>query len=127
MSQQQTQAINRAGLDAAFEADEARKSNLILEAQLLREQSPADEAARKFAEAAQIEESLSQRCAALTTHREIFSPPFQRLEAGGRRQALFIRRLRSAMNSHLSRAARTSAPADSDIHQYAPHPTRSLV
>jgi hypothetical protein len=34
MNQQQTQAINRAGPDAAFEADEARKSNLILEAQL---------------------------------------------------------------------------------------------
>ena len=59
-----TQAINRAGLDATFEADEARKSNLILEAQLLREQMRADEAARKFAEAAQIEESLGQRSAA---------------------------------------------------------------
>lgn len=62
MNQQQKQAINRVGLDATFEADESRKSNLILEAQLLREQSRADEAARKFAEAAQIEESLSQRC-----------------------------------------------------------------
>jgi len=61
---QQTQAISRAGLDAAFEADEARKSNLILEAQLLREQMRADQAARKFAEAAQIEESLGQRSAA---------------------------------------------------------------
>ena len=58
MKRQQKQAINRVGLDAAFEADEARKSNLILEAQLLREQSRADEAAHRFAEAARIEESL---------------------------------------------------------------------
>jgi hypothetical protein len=53
-----------AGLDAAFVADEIRKSNLILEAQLLREQARLDEAACKFAEAARIEESLSQRCTA---------------------------------------------------------------
>jgi len=64
MNQQQAQAINRIGLDAAFEDDEARKSSLILEAQLLREQGRPDEAVNKFAEAAQIEESLSQRCAA---------------------------------------------------------------
>jgi hypothetical protein len=64
MNQQPIQAISRAGLDVAFAADEARKSNLILEAQLLREQARADEAVYRFAEAAQIEESLSQRCAA---------------------------------------------------------------
>ena len=64
MNQQQTKAISRAGLGAAFEADEARKSSLILEAQLLREQARPDEAVYKFAEAARIEESLSQRCAA---------------------------------------------------------------
>lgn len=64
MNQRQRQAIERADLDAAFEADEVCRSNLILEAQLLRERGWADEAARKFAEAAQIEESLSQRCAA---------------------------------------------------------------
>ncbi|MGH9845353.1 MAG: hypothetical protein ACREEM_42105 [Blastocatellia bacterium] len=64
MNQQPEQGINRTGLDAACEADEARKSNLILEAQLLREQARADEAAAKFAEAARIEESLDQRCAA---------------------------------------------------------------
>ncbi len=57
------QGINRAGLEAAFEADEARKSNLILEAQLLREQARADEAVVKFAEAARIEEHLGQCCA----------------------------------------------------------------
>ncbi|MGH9844467.1 MAG: hypothetical protein ACREEM_37575, partial [Blastocatellia bacterium] len=57
------QGINRTGLEAAFEAEEARKSNLILEAQLLREQARADEAVAKFAEAARIEESLGQHCA----------------------------------------------------------------
>lgn len=36
------QGINRTGLGTALEADEARKSNLILEAQLLREQARAD-------------------------------------------------------------------------------------
>ncbi len=64
MNQQQTNAISRAGLDATFEADEARKSSLILEAQLLREQARSDEAVSKFAEAARIEESLSHRCTA---------------------------------------------------------------
>lgn len=62
MSQQQKRSINRIGLDVAFETDEAHKSNLILEAQLLREQAKADEAGYKFAEAAQIEENLGQRC-----------------------------------------------------------------
>ncbi len=64
MNQQQTKTISRAGLDVTFEADEARKSSLILEAQLLREQARSDEAVYKFAEAAQIEESLSLRCTA---------------------------------------------------------------
>ncbi len=62
MNHQLSQDISRAGLDAAFEADEARKSNLILEARLLREQGRDDEAAAGFARAAQIEESLSRRC-----------------------------------------------------------------
>ncbi len=64
MTQQPGQGINRTGLEAAFEADEVRKSNLILEARFLREQARADEAVAKFAEAARIEESLGQRCAA---------------------------------------------------------------
>ena len=62
MNHQSSQSISRAGLDAAFQADEARKSNLIMEAQLLREQGRDDEAVAGFAGAAQIEESLSQRC-----------------------------------------------------------------
>jgi hypothetical protein len=48
-------------VDAAFEAEEVRKSNLILEARLLRDQHQ-DEAAAKFAQAAEIEERLAEIC-----------------------------------------------------------------
>jgi hypothetical protein len=64
MNHQPSQGIGRAGLDAAFEADEARKSSLLLEAQLQREQGRDDEAVAGFAEAARIEESLGERCLA---------------------------------------------------------------
>jgi len=64
MSQQLARGISRKGLDVAFEADEERKSNLILKAQLLREQEMEDEAAAKFAQAAMIEERLSYICEA---------------------------------------------------------------
>lgn len=49
---------------ATIAAEEVRKSNLILEAQLLREGARTDEAAAKFAEAARIEENLGQHYAA---------------------------------------------------------------
>jgi hypothetical protein len=62
MSQQSARGISRKGLDVSFEADEVHKSNLILEAHLLREQKQADQAAAKFAEAAVIEEHLSKTC-----------------------------------------------------------------
>jgi len=64
MSQQPARGISRQGLNAAFEAEEVRKSNLILAAQLLREQEKEDEAAAKFAQAAMIEERLSNICEA---------------------------------------------------------------
>lgn len=64
MNENQMHSISRVGLDAAFEADEARKSNLIIEARLLLDRQNSDEAGYKFAEAALIEESLSQRCLA---------------------------------------------------------------
>ena len=53
-----------------LEADEARKSNLILEAQLLREQARADEAVVKFADAALSHITLRlycKRCGKLNT------------------------------------------------------------
>ena len=61
MNQEPLHGVNRQGLDSAFEAEEVRKSNLLLEAQVLRERQ-ADEAATKFAQAAEIEEVLSETC-----------------------------------------------------------------
>lgn len=57
--------INIRGQDAAFQAEETRKSDLILEATLLYEQGQSEEASRKFAEAAAIEERLRDRCTEL--------------------------------------------------------------
>ena len=57
--------VDRQGLDAAFDADETLKSNLIMEAQLLGAQQHGDAAADRFAKAAEIEERLSSRCAEL--------------------------------------------------------------
>jgi len=62
MNQQPSKGINRQGLDAAFRAEEVRKSNLILAAQLLRARQKQDEAAAQFAQAARIEERLSEEC-----------------------------------------------------------------
>jgi tetratricopeptide (TPR) repeat protein len=53
-------SINRKGLDDDFVEKERRKSHLILEANLLKEQQRHQEAADKFAEAARIEEHLSE-------------------------------------------------------------------
>ena len=62
MSESSFQGIARSGLSEAFVADEARKSRLILEARLCREQQP-ELAAAKFAEAAAMEEQLGAACA----------------------------------------------------------------
>jgi hypothetical protein len=59
MNQQPASGIQRQGVDAAFEAEETQKSNLILEARLLREQQQDEAAANRFAQAAEIEERLS--------------------------------------------------------------------
>lgn len=62
MSEQRTDAISCAGLDAAFHEEETRKSKLMLEAQVLRERQQADAAAANLAEAAAIEERLADVC-----------------------------------------------------------------
>ena len=49
-------------IDAVFVTDEAQKSRLLLEAQLLRAQQQAEAAADKLVEAALIEERLRERC-----------------------------------------------------------------
>jgi hypothetical protein len=63
MSPPSLEGIDRRGLDASFAADEALKSNLIVEGQLLGAQEQPDAAADRFAQAAEIEERLSSHCA----------------------------------------------------------------
>ena len=62
MSNPTGRGLSRQGVDAAFSADEAQKSRLLLEAQLLRAQQKAEAAADKLVEAALIEERLRERC-----------------------------------------------------------------
>ena len=64
MSNRPVRGISRQGLDASFESEEVRKSNLLLEAQLLLAQKRPDEAAFRFAQAAEIEAQLSNQCEA---------------------------------------------------------------
>lgn len=64
MSQQTAKGISYEGLDEAFEQEETVKSNLLLDIQFLRaQQKDADEIVAKFAQAASIEEHLSEICA----------------------------------------------------------------
>jgi len=65
MSQPSLKGIDRHGLDSSFDADEALKSNLIIEGQLLIGKEEPDAAADRFAQAAEIEERLSIQCANL--------------------------------------------------------------
>jgi hypothetical protein len=62
MNQANRHGIRRSGLDRAFQAEEQRKSALLLSARLAREQGDADRAADLFAEVAAIEEQLAARC-----------------------------------------------------------------
>jgi hypothetical protein len=62
MSDRLPRGISRRGLDATFDQQEVRKSNLILEARLLRDQRQDEAAADRFAEAASIEECLADNC-----------------------------------------------------------------
>ena len=54
--------MDRQGLDQEFALKEAQKSELLLEAQLLRAQDRDEAAAASLAEVARIEETLSERC-----------------------------------------------------------------
>jgi hypothetical protein len=65
MSDPSTTGFDRQGLDDAFAADEVRKSNLILEGRMLEARQQWDEAAQKFAQAAEQEEHLGNHCATL--------------------------------------------------------------
>src|SRR5438034_854044 len=65
MSQSPIHGVSRQGLDQAFAGDEARKSELILAAQLLLSQGQDESAAGKLAAAAATEERLSEQCLAV--------------------------------------------------------------
>src|SRR5215216_4591643 len=77
MSQPSPRGIDRHGLDDAFDADETLKSNLLLEGRLLNARQQPDAAADCFARAAEVEERLGARCAALglreKSHVHLFS------------------------------------------------------
>lgn len=60
MKRQREQRVSRKGLGAEFIEKEAQKSNLILEANLLKAQARHQDAADRFAQAAAIEEQLCQ-------------------------------------------------------------------
>jgi hypothetical protein len=62
MNHPSTRGISRRDVNAAFAAEETRKSQLMLEAQLLRAQQQSGAAADKLAEAAAIEEQLRDAC-----------------------------------------------------------------
>jgi hypothetical protein len=64
--------LSRQGVDAAFSADEAQKSRLLLEAHLLRAQQQAEAAADKLVEAAMMEERLRERCFTLGLREKAF-------------------------------------------------------
>ena len=72
MSNSARHGLSRRGVDAAFVADEAQKSRLLLEAQLLRAQQQAEAAADKLVEAAMIEERLRERCVAMGLREKAF-------------------------------------------------------
>jgi hypothetical protein len=63
MNQPERHGVQRGGIEAAFEAEETRKSNLLLQVGLLRSQDNTEETASLCAEVAEIEERLSAWCA----------------------------------------------------------------
>src|SRR5438445_5955888 len=65
MSSAPKNGIDRQGLDQDFAVQESKKFALLLEAQLLRAQDRDEAAAAKLAQAARIEETLSERCLAV--------------------------------------------------------------
>lgn len=63
-SERPMKGISQQGLDEAFQAEETRKSDLMLQASLLRERGQDEASAANFAEAAAIEERLRDQCQA---------------------------------------------------------------
>jgi hypothetical protein len=76
MNPSASRGLDRRGLDQDFAAQENKKSRLLLEAQLLRDQDQDEAAAALIAEAAQIEEGLSERCLAAGLYEKGWSHRF---------------------------------------------------
>jgi hypothetical protein len=66
MNHPAVRGVNRHGVDAAFEADEAHKSQLMLEAQLLRAQQQFEAAADNL----QKQPLLKNACGMCVSHRD---------------------------------------------------------
>lgn len=69
-------AIDRSGLSTAFEQDEQYKSNLILEANMLKAQGQYTQASQRFALAAEIEERLARELRQLGNRDKAFHHAF---------------------------------------------------
>jgi hypothetical protein len=76
MSEEKRVAIDRSDLPSTFLVEERLKSNLILEANLLKAQGQYEVAAVKFAEAAEIEEKLAKQLATLDRQNKAFVHQF---------------------------------------------------
>jgi hypothetical protein len=94
MSEQSAKGISRDGSSDAIHTDEQHKSRLLVEARLLRDQKQHAAAADKFAEAAEVEEQLSQACADGGLHEKSFVHQFSAVslwaQAGNFYQALAL-------------------------------------
>jgi len=94
MIQNKPTGVDRSNLPDALVAAERRKSNLILEANLLQYQGQYEAAADKFADAAEIEEQLANQLQALSKTEKAFIHHFSALscwvQAGDLHRALVL-------------------------------------
>jgi hypothetical protein len=94
MMQNKTSGLDRSNLPDDVVAAERRKSNLILEANLLQYQGQYEAAADKFANAAEIEEQLARQLQALSKPEKAFIHHFSALscwvQAGDLHRALVL-------------------------------------
>lgn len=110
--------INRRNLSDEFRAKEQLKSSLILEANLLKAQGEFEVAARRFAEAAEIEERLASELIGLGFQEKAFIHRFSAVscwaQAGDLHRAVTLgeqmlreNNLTTAQSSHLEKYMET--------------------
>ena len=107
-------AIARNGLSDEYQRQEQQKSNLILEANLLKQQGLYPQAAHKFATAAAIEEDLAAQLLAANRFEKSFIHHFSALscwtQAGDLHRALLLGE-RLSQDETLSQQQRTQVMA----------------